>query len=230
MAGRPPKVAHVNKAFRAEIASARGLVDAMSALPAKIHPSIQVGVHPKHLRQVVALAFMGVVSAWEEFLERTLVRYLAGASADSGYSPALKHGSANSLAHAYEVLSLNVDYNPQRDYLKASDARWVWRTADFFFSSHPYGALNNKADLLKNASRIRNRIAHDSEKCKSDFRVAALWFLQPANGQLTQGYGPGSLLLDTAQRNFGNQINQAGISHFEAYMRAFESLAGSVVP
>lgn len=230
MAGRPPKVTHVKNAFLDEITSARGLVDAMTALPAKVHPSIQVGVHPKHLRQVVALAFMGVISAWEEFIERTLVRYVAGASADSGYSPTFKYGSANSLKHAQELLSLNADYDPKRDYLNFSNARWVWRTADFFFSSHPYGGLNSKAELLKNASRIRNRIAHDSEKCKAEFKVTAIWFLHPANGRLTQGYGPGSLLLDTARRNFGNRINQARISHFEAYMRVFESLAQSVVP
>lgn len=231
MAGRPPKVTHVRNAFIAEIASARALVDAVVALPGKVHPSVTVGLHPKHLRQVVALAFMGVVAAWEEFIERTLVRYVSGASADAGYSPTLKHGSADSLSHAYEILSVNVDYNPQKDYLKVSDPRWVWRTADFFFSHHPYGALKNNADLLKNANRIRNRTAHDSEKCKADFKVAAIWFLQPQNGQLTQGYGPGALLLDEAQRHFGSRINGGGqVSHFEAYMRVYENLANSLVP
>jgi hypothetical protein len=230
MAGRPPKVTHVRESFLGEVTTARGLVDAIDGLPRKVHPSIQIGIHPKHMRQVVELAFVGVIAAWEEFLERALVRYLAGATTASSYSPKHKYGRANTIGHAYEIISQDSDYDPLRHYLKASDARWIWRTADFFFSQHPFGALSSKAELLTNASRIRNRIAHASEKCKADYKEAALWFLQPANNQLTQGFGPGALLLSNARRNFGAQINQAGVTHFEAYMRVFETLARSIVP
>lgn len=230
MAGRPPKVVHVRDFFIAEIDSARVLVSAIDSLPRKVHPRIQVGINPKHVRQVVALAFMGVVAAWEEFLQRSLVRYLAGAEASANYSPTLKYGRADTIGHAYELLSQDANYDPAKHYLKVSEPRWVWRTADFFFSAHPFGVLTNQADLLKNANKIRHRIAHDSEKCKADFKDAALWFMQPANGKLTQGFGPGALLLQTAHRNFGPRLNQANLSHFEAYMRVFDSLARTIVP
>lgn len=230
MPGRPPKVDHVREAFRREITTARNLVQAIDALPRTASRSARVGIHPKHVRQVVELAFMGVVAAWEEFLERALVRYVAGASCDSGYSPTHKYGSGNSLTHAYELLSQSSNYDPQRDYLKVSDPRWVWRTADFFFARHPFGNLNSKSELLTKANSIRNRIAHESDKCKADFKDAAIWFLQPASGQLTQGYGPGALLTSPVQRRFPQPIVQANTTHFEAYMSLYEELANVLVP
>jgi hypothetical protein len=150
---------------------------------------------------------MGVIAAWEEFLERTLVRYLAGAATNSGYTATHKFGQANDIGHAFELLSQDANYDPSKHYLKVSDARWVWRTADFFFAQHHYGLLTPKADLLLNANRIRNRIAHDSEKSKADFKSAAIWFLHPASGTLAKGFSPGALLLSTATRNFGNPLN-----------------------
>lgn len=230
MAGRPPKVDHVRDAFLKEINSARALVSAVDQLPRKVRPSNQVGIHPKYVNQVTELAFMGVVSAWEEFLERTLVRYVAGAVANSGYSPTHKYGAGNSISHAYELLSQSANYDPQKHYLKVSEPRWVWRMADFFFSQHTYLCLSNKNDLLKGANAIRNRVAHDSEKCKADFKSTAIWFLNPPNGQLQQGHGPGALLTMPVQRNFGQPIVQSGISHFKAYMQLYEQLAQSIVP
>lgn len=230
MPGRPPKVTHVRDAFLAEIATARGLVSAVGSLPRKVHPNAPNGIHPKHVRQVTGLAFMGVIAAWEEFIEHTLVRYLAGAATDTGYRTTPKYGRAQGISHAYELLSQDSSYDPLKHYLKVSDARWVWRTADFFFSQHHYGLLSGKSDLLSDANKIRNRVAHDSDKCKADFKTTAVRFLQPQNGNLTRGYSPGELLLAAATRNFGAPINGAGVSHFEAYMRTFESLAKGVVP
>ena len=230
MPGRPPKVTHTRDAFLAEVSTARALVSAVRGLPQQVHPNAPQGIHPKHVRQITGLAFMGVIAAWEEFLERTLVRYLAGAATDTGYSATPKFGRASDLGHAYELLSQDANYDPLKNYLKVSDARWVWRTADFFFAQHNYGSLSAKSDLLSNANRIRNRIAHDSDKCKADFKTSSVWFLQPASGNLTKGFTPGALLLSPATRNFGAQLNGAGVSHFEAYMRTYEALAKSIVP
>lgn len=230
MPGRRPKVTHIRNAFLSEVATARSLVAAVRALPQQVHPNAPQGIHPKHVTQITGLAFMGVIAAWEEFLERTLVRYLAGAATDSGHAMTPKFGRAINIGHAYELLSQDANYDPSKHYLKVSDARWVWRTADFFFSQHHYGLLASKPDLLSNANRIRNRIAHDSDKCKADFKSAAIWFLHPANESLTKGFSPGALLLSPATRNFGATLNGAGVSHFEAYMRVYEGLANGIVP
>ena len=229
MAGRPPKLDHTREEFLREIDSAKTLVATVNGLPRKIKPSNHVGIHPKYVLQVVELAFMGVVSAWEEFLERTLTRYVARAVTNSGYSPSHKFGSANSITHAYELLSQIVDYDPQRNYLKVNDPGWVRRTADFFFCQHPYGCLSNKEDLLKAANSIRNRVAHNSEKCRADFNERAVWFIQPQNDTLKQGFGPGMLLTEEVKRHFGYQMNQ-GQSHFDAYMLLYQDLAVKIVP
>ena len=64
LAGRPPKVTHTRQSFLSEVASARNLVNSINNLPRQIHGAGQVGIHPKHVHQVVALAFMGMVAAW----------------------------------------------------------------------------------------------------------------------------------------------------------------------
>ena len=226
---RPPKVDHVRDSFLAQIASATNLVTAIQALPRKVHPAGAAGVHPKHVHQVVGLAFMGIIAAWEEFLERSLVRYVAGATTNGGYSPPHKHGRANDLRHAYEILSRDVNYDPQKHYLKVTDPKWVWRTADFFFRSHRYGCLDSRAGLLKTANSIRNRIAHDSEKCKADFREAARSFLNPPDGKLKQGFGPGALLLAPVQRHFDQPAIEAGHTHFESYVHLYNKLAKAIL-
>ncbi len=206
------------------------LVKAIKALPVKVRPSTKPGLHPKHANQVIGLAFMGLIATWEEFLEQTLVRYLTGAETDTGYKLHLKAGKANTIAHASELLSLDPNYNPNKSYLKMTNPQWVGKLADFYFSNHPYGCLGNQTQLLRHASTIRNRVAHDSTKCKADFKATAIFFLQPANNQLTQGYGPAALLEETVQRHFDQQAVQQRKTHLVAYVDLFRSLANQIVP
>jgi len=229
MPGRPPKVDHVKKTFLAEIKAAEELVSQIQNFKGGINPRDQNKLHPKHVRQVVELAFMGVVASWEEFLELTLVRYIAGAKTESGYSPDPKFGQAPSLQHAYQALSSNPKYDPQKDCLKVSDPKWVTNSADFYFSQHGYAEVKAKSGLLLHASAIRNRVAHSSTKCKDDFKTTSLYFLDPPSGKLRQGYGPGDLLQETAQRHFGQPTIQARKTHFEAFIDLYQTLAGRIV-
>ncbi len=228
--GRPAKVDHVREAFISKIDSATSLVTAVKTLPTKTRPSNNPGIHPKYVGQVFELAFMGLVASWEEFIERSLVRYLTGAQTNSGYKPALKFGKADTIKHAYELLSLDPDYKPERSYLKVSDPRWVRRVADFYFSRHSYSVLQNASDLIKHANSIRNRVAHESTKCRSDFKATAIHFLHPAKGQLKQGYGAASLLQAPVQRHFGQPAINQNKTHFEAYCYFFKELAVKIVP
>lgn len=230
MPGRPPEVDHVKKTFLAEIKAAEELVSQIQQFKGGINPKGPKGLHPKYVRQVVELAFMGVVASWEEFLELTLVRYIAGAKTKSGYSPNPKFGRATSLQHAYQVLSSNAKFDPLKDYLKVSDPKWVTNSADFYFSQHGYADVKAKSDLLGHASAIRNRVAHSSEKCRNEFKKTSLHFLAPANGKLTQGYGPGDLLLETVARHFGQPDIQTGKTHFAAFIDLYKTLAGKIVP
>ncbi len=228
--GRPAKVDHVRETFLSEVDRALALVDAITTLPVKVTPSNNPGLHPKYKNQVRGLAFMGLIASWEEFLERTMVRYVTGSRTNSGYVPTLKAGKANSIDHAYELLSMDPNYEPNKSYLKVTDTRWVRRVADFYFSAHPYGCLQNKTDLLRHASNIRNRVAHDSTKCKADFKKTAIYFLQPGNGQLPQGYAPGQLLSAPVQRHFGQLAINQEQTHLRAYADLFRDLSRQIVP
>lgn len=228
--GRPAKVDHVREAFTRELDSAAALVGAIKALPVKVRPSNNPGLHPKHSGQVIELAFMAVVASWEEFLERSLVRYLTGAKTDRGYEPNLKVGRADTIQHAYELLSRDPNYDPEKSYLKVSDPRWVRTVSDFFFSSHPYNCLLNSTALIGHANSIRNRVAHDSTKCKAEFKATAIYFLQPQGDQLKQGYGPASLLQEPVVRHFGQNAIAQQQSHFDAYIDLYRQMASAIVP
>lgn len=230
MAGRPPEVDHVKNTFLREIKSAEELVKKVIALKGGVNPNGKAGLHPKYVRQVIELAFMGVIASWEEFLEMALVRYVAGARTKAGYAPTPKYGRATSIDHAYQVISQNSKFDPSKDYLKVSDPKWVTNIADFYFSAHGFSDVKNKIDLLGHASSIRNRVAHASKKCKDDFKTTALYFLPAANGKLTQGYGPGDLLVENVARHFGQKAVQLNQTHFEAYMDLFKSLTARIVP
>lgn len=230
MAGRPPEVVHVKESFFGEIKAAETLIRNIQTLPRVANPAKAVGIHPKHVSQITELAFMGVVAAWEEFLEMTLVRYVAGAKATGGYAPTPKFGQATSMKHAYQILSQSPKFDPAKHYLKVSETGWVTLTADFYFRSHSYGELRQKAELLNHASAIRNRVAHASEKCRGDFKNTALHFLQPANNKLTKGYTPGDLLAAKAERHFGQKAVQKGHTHFSAFLDMYRGLADKIVP
>jgi len=230
MAGRPPEVDHIKASFLAELEAAKHLVASINQFKGGINPAGAPGLHPKYVRQVVELAFMGMVASWEEFLEMAMVRYVAGAKTKAGYAPTPRFGRATSIQHAYQVLSSNPKFDPAKDYLKVSDPKWVTNLADFLFSNHGFGDVKAKADLLGHAAVIRNRVAHSSKKCRADFKATALHFLAPANGKLTRGYGPGDLLMALVARHFGQPAVQARKTHFAAYTDLFESLASKVVP
>jgi hypothetical protein len=223
-------VDHVRETFIREIASARNLVQSIHALPRQSPRT--AGIHPSHVLQVTELAFMGMVASWEEFLERSLVRYVAGATTDSGYQPTPKFGRAASLGDAYFFLSQNPNYDPNKHFLKVTDYQWVAKTAGFIFSHHTYTCLASNLNLLKYATNIRNRVAHASEKCKTDFvdTAKALKFANPSANKLPQGYTPGKLLFEHVQRHFPQPVIQAQSNHFEAYAQLYESLARRIVP
>lgn len=227
--GRPPKVEHVRDELIKNINSATELVNQVLNFEG-FHPNTQKAtLHSKHVRKVVELAFMGVVSSWEEFLERTFVRYLAGAES-SNFKPILKVGRADNLKHSYQLLAGEPKYDSAKDYLKVSEPKWVLMKAKFYFKDgKPYDVLDRENDRLLDANKIRNRVAHSSQKCKNDFKEVAIKFLDIRNGTLIQGLGAGDLLLKPAERHFGQSAKDRRITFFAAYMEFYENLANKIV-
>ena len=233
MAGRPPKVGHVRDAFLAASTSASDLVGAVSDLAA-IHPNTAgPRLHPEQCRRVVELAFLGLMSAWEEFLEQSFVRYLAGAKADDESSPTLRLGKATDISHSYHLISGDPSYDPAKNYSKFGDPKWVIAIAKNYLAlGAPYATkLHPNIQVLQAAVKLRNRVAHNSEKSREDFKKAAREHLGLAEGAaLTQGYSVGDLLLAPAERLFGAQARDRSWTFFTAYNARMRKLAQEIAP
>jgi hypothetical protein len=230
MRGRPANLAVHKTTLSAAVDAAKRLVVAASALSG-LNPRTLKSLHPKQVRRIVELAFMGMLSAWDDFLEATFVRYLAGATAPNGFRPVLRLGPANSLIHAYQVLTADPHFDLAKKYTKFSDAGWVASQATLFFEAgHPFVGLTSRQQLLSHAVAIRNRVAHSSEKSKTDFKKTALAFLVPLSGKLTQGFRAGDLLMAPATRHFPSDILSRHPSVFDAYAALFDAEANRLVP
>ena len=233
MTGKSPKVDHIRKAFVRSIESAESLYQSVRGLEGINPASRQRSLHSKHVRRVVELAFMGVVAEWEEFLEQTLVRYMAGARCDNGYAPKIRLGYADSITHAYQLIAHDPKYDPSRGFIALSSSKATLDLATLFFENgEPYkSALAVKRDRLADAVHLRNRIAHSSTKVRQDFKQTALRFLNRGeDGKLSQGYRVGDLLLTEAERHFGEDVAQREITFFQAFMEMFTELSQNIVP
>src|ERR1035437_7655315 len=98
--GRAVSVVTVKKEFAFTRLSSLNLFHSM--LP---FTSIRGPIHPKNANRVVGLAFLVLVSGWEDFVEGVFLRYMAGATFPRGTAPALRLGPCYNLQHAYEVFT-----------------------------------------------------------------------------------------------------------------------------
>lgn len=233
MPGRPPEVDHVKKTFLKSVESARKLFLAVQSVSGINPNSACPRLHTEQARRVIELAFLGLVSNWEEFLEQSFVRYMAGAKAKNGYAPKLRLGKASDIAHAYHVVSGDSKFDPTKNYSKFGAPKWVIDSARIYFDSgSPYAPrMQAYIEPLESAVKIRNRVAHNSEKCREDFKKVARTHLglQP-NAKLTQGYSAGDLLMQAPVAIFNQKIKDKFDSYFETYCGLFTYLANQIVP
>lgn len=230
---RQPNITQAKTKFLVELQKARSMYDAFEGLPRRINPRAASGIHPKHLHKARELAFLGVVGAWEEFLEQSLVRYAMGVETINGYRPVLIAQPCRTVMDAYRLVSGEPLYHPSRDYLKRmNNPSSVANIARRLFSTHPFGCIGAYSGLLNNATILRNRIAHKSTKSRHAFVGTAKWFLQSqANPMpLSQSFSPGALLGKHVQRHFAAPLVSAGTTHFEAYLRLYGDLSNTIVP
>lgn len=230
---RPPKVDHVRDEFINAVDSAVKLYDQVQKV-GTVHASTKCErLHAQHVRRVIELAFMGTVSSWEEFIEQTMVRYLAGAAPHSGSRPGLKIGAAKTIRHAYQVLTADPDHDPMKNYISWNNPTAVAKRATLYFDGGaPYATpLKRYEANLQDAVKLRNRVAHSSRKCREDFKLVARRFRNDGpNGRLPQGYRVGDLLLEKAVRHFGTTARNQGLTFFEAYCDLFKAAARDIVP
>lgn len=231
--GRAAKVDRVRNDFIKRISAAEKLVLAVRPLAAIKGAGAGTRLHVENVGQIVELAFLGMCAQWETFLEDSMVRYLAGAKPSGGTAPTLRVGRCADLTHAYQVLSGKPSYDPSSDYMAWTNPSTVVDRANVFFrGGEPYStAINSCRDELKRAVLLRNRIAHSSNKCISDFKTATNYYLAPKT--VTQGCRVADLLGLGQTKSFAFlPAIAAGESrdYFAAHAEMFRKLAKQIVP
>jgi hypothetical protein len=230
---RPPGLKTVKSDFIANIISASNLFEAVvSFTKGKTYDAIQGSepLHPAQARRVMALAFMIIVSAWEQFVESVFIRYMAGACSPSGYQPVLRVGPCAGLQHAGQLLRGNMAFSFESNFLLWSPWKVVTDRAKLFFDhGKPFSSLPDRdVPSLNHAFLLRNRVAHSSHKARADFvRVARLYTGKP---MLRRGYDVGSLLLEKPSLHTHSSSYSQADHCFEAYLSLFIELAGTIAP
>ena len=228
MAGRPPEVNAAKTAFNEVIDQANRLYGVIKPFCGKSINSISITqIHPKQANRFLGLAFLSVLAGWEEFVEVSFIRYLAGSKAKNDYAPRMRIGACESLGHAYEILSGQLNFDPTRKYTNWASFQSVIDKAKLFFKNGvPYSLLTSQEiDKINDANKVRNRVAHGSQKCKTDFRNVALKMLNRT--ALHQGFDVGMLLLSSPATQF---VNTTQPDLFKGYIEFFEDLRARIVP
>lgn len=230
---RPPALTTVRNQFDETLTSAEDLYLAVKPSADGSWNAIngKEALYPGQARRVVGLAFLQIVIGWEDFVEAVFVRYLAGASAPSGYVPSLRLAAAKSLGHAYQLASGDPDHDPQKHFISWNKWKNVEALARVFFDAgRPFtNVTTHESQRLADCVIIRNRVAHNSKKCKAAFIKTAKQHLnlQPTD-KLSKGYSSGRLLLHSSSNLFG--ANAVQKPFFEHYLAIIRSCANRICP
>jgi hypothetical protein len=82
---------------------------------------------------------------------------------------------------------------------------------------------------LQFAVKMRNRVAHNSEKCREDFKkVAKTHLALQAAENLGQGFSVGDLLMKKPIAIFNSKVKAKYTTYFDAYCDLYRYLAISV--
>lgn len=184
------------------------------------------GVPKSFVDLCVGVAFMGMVAAWEGFLEEALVKFKTGASSGHTPAPVLRSRSAT-IASARSALLGG------RAYLKLTYLAEVRGKSATVFSAHDPFTVLTADDQVKHAARIRNRVAHANDLTRREFNaIARMHRGASAGAPLPQGYNPGRLLVSSPSNAiFGQPIgNSYRPTVFEEYAELYRALAAKVVP
>ncbi len=229
---RRPSLNTVSRTFITRVQSSLDLYGAVAQFALGTWDAIQGWelLYPGQARRIVALAFMNLVIGWEEFVEASFVRYLAGSKSPGGWAPKLRLSRCKNLQHAYALIAGSADFDVTRQYLNWSSWPEVESRAEVFFvGGKPFTTLSElQKNRLKDAQIIRNRVAHSSTKCREDFKRVARQFCGLSGSQkLRKGIDVGQVLLDTSGRGFGCGRGESLFIHY-AYL--FCDLAQLMAP
>jgi len=194
--------------------------------------------HPLIASKIVGLAFLSAVAAWEEYVEETFLRYMSGATSETGYAPQLLVGTCQNRAHALRVLTAAFGHSVGSRNLRWHDFAWVQHIAKVFFRrGEPYSQIpKHHLKWLEHANVIRNRVAHNSANARKSFKRLANQYLgEQPDAPLPKGFSPGQLLVCSNLTEADQLLISSDIVYewdclFVAYLNIFEDLAFRLTP
>ncbi|MGT2505581.1 hypothetical protein [Cupriavidus basilensis] len=202
------------------------------------HESFEEGAYqPNVAAKVVGLAFLGAVSAWEDFIADTYLGYLCGYPSEGGYLPEALCGQALNRTHALMLASGEANPKDAERRMRWNSPRWMKGTSRIHFKSdNPFhGITEPTVKWLEAAVVIRNRVAHNSNKAKSQFKDIANWMIgAPKGSSLLPGYSPGRLLIEHLEP-YPSLHHLRDDDHFwgdifEGYVSLWRRLADEISP
>lgn len=192
---------------------------------------------PNVAAKVVGLAFLSAVSAWEDFVEDIYLGYLCGYPSSNGYKPKLRAGVAQNKSHALLIAAGESNPREAERKLRWNSFRWVQGLASVHFAPKNVFERVNVADVrwLELSQVIRNRVAHNSEKAKLQYKTALNRLIkEQPNSPLPPGFSPGKFLIsrtDGLQELLPLMLEEHFWPDvFEGYMSLWLRLAENLCP
>lgn len=192
---------------------------------------------PNVAAKVVGLAFLSAVAAWEDFVKEAYLGYLCGYPASSGYKPALRAGPAQNKRHALMLAAGESNEREAERKLRWSSFKWVQGISLVHYNADNPFATVSPADVawLDLAQTVRNRVAHNSEKAKHQFKAEINRLVgDKLDSPLPRGFSPGRFLIYKTSAD--KQLRPLKRDHhhwpdvFEGYVSLWERLADQICP
>ncbi len=192
---------------------------------------------PNVAAKVVGLAFLSAVSAWEDFISNIYLGYLSGYPTESGYLPKLRYGKAQNKTHALLLAAGERNKRDAERRMRWGNFHWVQATSEIHFGKGNVFQLISPLDVeyLDLAIVLRNRVAHNSDAAKLQFKSAVNRLLNfPKNAPLPTGFSPGKLMVSSIESNSRLKHLQSDEHHwgdiFEGYISLWERIADQLCP
>jgi hypothetical protein len=236
MAGRPATLTAPKRSSHASLSECRNLFSIAAPLARRgVKTSPATGFAGAPARQVVGLAFLRLVGAWELYLEEVFLRYMVGVRTSAGTSVVTPTSKVARIEDAFSALAAAEGFAGTRytSYLDWTNWKKVKQRAKaHFVAADPFRTTlhGNAKALVERAHHVRHRVAHPSKKTRATFNgIAVAYGAGNAAGKLPTGFMVGDLLV-LAPNNLFPLPYRTQPSIFEAYAQLFEDLGNGIAP
>lgn len=231
------------KKLKLKIEKTRVLVKTAMPFQTYLHQEAKYHIGPKYIQQIIGLAFLSIMATWEDFLSEILLKYMCSHKFIHPSPITCKIPNIPNMDIAKRIVMGGRKFNNPNSYLDYTNLQDFKNDVNTFLNNIPFAIEKDDIDLIKHASTIRNRVAHESEKCKNEF-ISLLQI--HSNTNKNQGYNPGMLLLNKdigtsglfTPKQLGNFNTKFNLNNnhyieacvFEVFMVNLEELADRFIP